>query len=185
MSKTCARCCLSKPLCEYNKRARSKDGHNSSCRKCCKERRNTPEVKAAEAASRSKYLKTSAGIKSQSIYRNSEKGKRTKAAYAATEERRIKKAEYSITSGGKSVRAKALLKSKEKYPERYAARNAVKNAIDRGELAKLPCWVCGETEVQGHHSDYDSPLEVVWLCKKHHDEIHLETQPSQEVQNAV
>jgi len=53
-----------------------------------------------------------------------------------------------------------------------AANSAVSNAVRAGTLKKLPCLVCGELEVEGHHPDYDSPLSVIWLCIKHHKEIH-------------
>jgi hypothetical protein len=38
----------------------------------------------------------------------------------------------------------------------------------RGKLVPLPCEVCGSTEVEMHHPNYARPLDVVWLCKKHH-----------------
>lgn len=58
-------------------------------------------------------------------------------------------------------------------PHKYKARVAVGNALRDGKLIKLPCEVCGGVEnVQGHHVDYDKPLEVVWLCPKHHTEVH-------------
>jgi hypothetical protein len=34
--------------------------------------------------------------------------------------------------------------------------------------------VCGEPEAQAHHDDYAKPLDVRWLCNKHHREHHGE-----------
>ena len=52
-------------------------------------------------------------------------------------------------------------------------------------LDSKPCFKCGETKSlsdfykhnrmsDGHHSFYDtnSPLDVVWLCPKHHKECY-------------
>ena len=61
---------------------------------------------------------------------------------------------------------------KERYPERVRAREKVLYALKRGKLMRQPCEVCGETKTQAHHDDYSKPLEVRWLCKKHHDEFH-------------
>jgi hypothetical protein len=42
-------------------------------------------------------------------------------------------------------------------------------------LKRLPCERCGITEtVDPHHVDYTDPWNVIWLCKKHHTEIHVE-----------
>ena len=60
-----------------------------------------------------------------------------------------------------------------KYPERYKANNALNNAIRDGLILKLPCFVCGDSKTVGHHPDYDRSLDVIWLCQKHHAEIHL------------
>ncbi len=35
-------------------------------------------------------------------------------------------------------------------------------------VLKLPCYVCGGSEVQAYHEDYAKPLEVTWLCRVHH-----------------
>lgn len=51
------------------------------------------------------------------------------------------------------------------------ARCAVKHAIEAGKLQKRPCF-CGETRVDAHHDDYSRPLDVVWLCRTHHIELH-------------
>jgi len=51
------------------------------------------------------------------------------------------------------------------------ANNLINNEIKAGRLIKQPCEVCGNTEyVEAHHKDYSKPLEVNWLCTKHHDE---------------
>lgn len=57
-------------------------------------------------------------------------------------------------------------------PEKYRACNAVSNAIRDGRLTKAPCEVCGKSKVEAHHDDYSKPLEVNWLCRKHHLYLH-------------
>lgn len=59
--------------------------------------------------------------------------------------------------------------------EKNNARSLVSGALKRGDLIKKPCEICGDKEVQGHHPDYSKPLDVRWLCKKHHQEHHNKT----------
>lgn len=57
-------------------------------------------------------------------------------------------------------------------PEKYKARQAVGGALRGGQLIKEACNICGSTErVEAHHHDYSKPLDVIWLCFKHHREI--------------
>jgi hypothetical protein len=58
-----------------------------------------------------------------------------------------------------------------RYPEKAKARELAGNAVRDGRLAKKPCEVCGDPIAQKHHSDYSKPLEVQWLCFKHHREM--------------
>lgn len=46
----------------------------------------------------------------------------------------------------------------------------VNNAIRSGRLVKQPCIICGSLLSEAHHADYSKPLEVEWLCRKHHRE---------------
>lgn len=57
-------------------------------------------------------------------------------------------------------------------PEKHSAHLAMRKAIRRGELIPQPCAVCGMEKVEGHHHDYKFPLQVEWLCKKHHLKAH-------------
>lgn len=56
--------------------------------------------------------------------------------------------------------------------EKVRARTIYKTAIKTGALIRQPCQVCGDLKTEGHHSDYSKPLEVLWLCKPHHYNLH-------------
>lgn len=55
---------------------------------------------------------------------------------------------------------------------RIKARSDVNHAIRDGKLDRMPCVVCGNERSEGHHEDYSKPLDVIWLCRKHHREVH-------------
>lgn len=63
-------------------------------------------------------------------------------------------------------------KSRSLNHEKYYARTKVGNALRDGRLVKQPCIKCGSLDVQAHHTDYSQPLNVVWLCIKHHFDEH-------------
>lgn len=52
------------------------------------------------------------------------------------------------------------------------ARYKYRHALYHGILVPKPCEVCGEKKAEGHHPDYDEPLEVSWLCERHHKMLH-------------
>lgn len=60
-------------------------------------------------------------------------------------------------------------------PLKIRARNAFHTALYYGRITKKPCEVCGDAKSQGHHEDYTKPLDVRWLCLKHHREEHAKT----------
>lgn len=74
--------------------------------------------------------------------------------------------------GKVSLRA-AAARQRVKYPEKKKARNAVNNAIADRRLIRQPCQFPGcRFKAEGHHEDYSKPLEVEWLCRKHHWQLH-------------
>jgi len=75
------------------------------------------------------------------------------------------------------VKRKLWQKAKERSERpdnkfKYHARQMVRNAIRCGMLTKQPCVKCGKIKVDAHHEDYTKPLDVIWLCRRHHAEIH-------------
>lgn len=55
---------------------------------------------------------------------------------------------------------------------KYSAHLAVQRALGCGQLEKQPCEVCGAVTVDAHHDRYDQPLNVRWLCRRHHVKLH-------------
>jgi len=49
------------------------------------------------------------------------------------------------------------------------ARHIVYTKLRNKTLVKQPCF-CGKIKSEAHHEDYNNPLDIVWLCKKHHVE---------------
>lgn len=68
-------------------------------------------------------------------------------------------------------KSKGAVKGDANFYKRQA-RDLVKAAIKYKRLVRLPCEVCGELKSQAHHEDYNAPLEVRFLCEKHHKELH-------------
>lgn len=63
------------------------------------------------------------------------------------------------------------------------AQNILEQAIEDGQIQRqYVCEKCndsgtfanGRTKIQAHHTDYNKPLDVMWLCQKCHHEWHKE-----------
>ena len=50
------------------------------------------------------------------------------------------------------------------------ARSAVYRATRSGTLVRKPCERCGCETSEAHHEDYTRPLDVIWLCRMHHEQ---------------
>lgn len=62
---------------------------------------------------------------------------------------------------------------KKRDKEKIKARNLVYYAIKTGSITPRACEKFSENcsgRTEAHHIDYSKPLEVVWLCSKHHRE---------------
>jgi len=68
---------------------------------------------------------------------------------------------------GKSLDTKNWRKN---HPEKVKAHRVVFVNLRNGNLFKYPCKICGNPKSEAHHQNYFKPLEIEWLCKKHHVE---------------
>lgn len=63
------------------------------------------------------------------------------------------------------------------HPLEKKVRGKLYRAVKTGKIKKQPCEVCGNPKADAHHDDYNSPLEVRWLCRSHHAEWHAHNKP--------
>lgn len=88
--------------------------------------------------------------------------------------RREARTNYQKTERGKAVHEASAARWMEKNRKKRAAQNAVNNAIRDGRMTRPDrCGKCNKKgPVQGHHDDYDRPLDVRWLCVSCHSAHH-------------
>ena len=82
--------------------------------------------------------------------------------------------EYYQRPDVKRKRAKVIAKY-EKHPYTKQPRQARRRArylVDIGVIEMQPCVVCGNTNAELHHPDYNESGIVVFLCRNHHQELH-------------
>lgn len=73
---------------------------------------------------------------------------------------------------GKELREEKAERLKKQRVLRRSAREYLNLAVYFGHVKIQPCEACGAEEVQAHHDDYTRPLDVRWLCGKHHAAVH-------------
>ena len=141
--KPCKRCGTLKPLFEFYKHKGMTDGFLNFCKECKRE---------------------------ESLNHRSNNLEKVKAYDRERGNRQP--VNYRQTQSYKKSHLKANEKWRRNNREKQKAHALVANAINKGLLEKGPCEECGFLIVEGHHDDYSKPLEVRWLCVKHHNEHH-------------
>lgn len=123
-----------------------------------------------------RYQKSEKGKATAARYFKSKKGKMALARYADSEKGKETIFLYQNSKKGKQARRRARRKYAEKNGidlVKRDARSAVSHALSSGKIKKMPCEVCRNENVHGHHDDYSKPLKVRWLCPVHHRAEHL------------
>lgn len=65
------------------------------------------------------------------------------------------------------------------FKKRIYVRRITRNAISKGVLIRPKnCDLCKcAAKIEAHHVDYGNPLEITWLCKKCHHDVHQPEHP--------
>ena len=149
-SKFCFKCLIEKPINEFYKHPKMHDGHLNKCKECAKK-----DV-------HQKYQENTKDVK-----------------FVLKERERTRQKWHRLYQGNKkkidSEKKKEILNRYFKnHPLAYKAQRTVTRYVNSGKLIQRPCQKCGtKINVQAHHDDYSRPLNVVWLCVKHHNEVHV------------
>ena len=60
----------------------------------------------------------------------------------------------------------------EEQKKKANARSYLNVYIKRGKVIKQNCHECNSPITEGHHEDYNKPLDVIWLCRECHWKLH-------------
>lgn len=149
-TKVCSKCKMEKDLSKFYKDSNHKDGLRSQCKDCHnaahKAYEQTPKGKATTKTAHKAYEQTPKYKTSRNRYKQSTRGKATTKVYTQTPKDRLRRNAY-----GK-----------------------LRTALKSGKISKPNiCSICNtRTEIDGHHADYNLPLDVIWCCESCHKNLH-------------
>ena len=147
--KRCFKCSKVKPLDDFYAHPGMGDGHLNKCKKCCK----------SYVRLRHKQL--------------------TQNPYWVLSERARSRLKSAKTRAGAGYQRPPRDEQEWNRANRHKKRAnlQVSRAIAKGQIVRQNCF-CGAVG-QAHHPDYSRPLEVMWLCTKHHMEWHVKERERQ------
>jgi hypothetical protein len=152
--KTCFKCNVEKSLDEFYSHPATADGLLGKCKQCTKNdvsKHRELNIEKVRAYDRRR------GLTKERKLKNSERSKEIRLSGDVDAINRLNECNRRYA---------------EKYPLKKKAKAAVRSALKSGKLLKMPCQVCGNEKVHAHHEDYAKPLDVVWLCVQHHEDVH-------------
>jgi len=154
--KTCPKCNKTVPKSSFWRNKRRRDGLQCYCMFCQRE-----IVKKISQTERSRIM-ARARVK----------------AYKQTPQGRLQHKQsnhrYYQTEKGKLQKKTCQNIMNHEYRLAHRAHITFFRALKNSKIQKDVCFVCGaNTNIEAHHEDYSKPLDVIWLCQKHHREKHL------------
>lgn len=157
--KKCSKCGALLPASAFRQDKNMFSGLQSQCKKCDKsywdERREKNRISINAEARRYYSLHREEGKSRAKKWRN-------------------KNTEYRASYARKYI---------EKHPEKRAARIIAWNKR-RALNPPALCSRCGcpSSKIEAHHADYSRPLDITWLCRQCHSEIHRGMQRGKRVE---
>lgn len=148
--KKCFKCEKEKPLSEFYKHPKMADGHLNKCIECTKKESDDRFIELSKDPN---FILSERERNRQRYHRL---GYKEKYECRGEQKKQIDQRYF------------------ENNPEKRKAHIIIGNALRDGKITKELCEKCGDPETQAHHDDYSKPLEVNWLCVKHHNDRHVE-----------
>lgn len=151
--KVCSKCRNEKEDTEFWKRNNRSSGVNSECKECAKARRtkNYKEKNAEFREKRKEYYR-----------KNREK---LAANQVESQKGNVRYRKYQN---------KYLMKKRKSGDKKFLARHILFLAV-KGKMIFRPeeCSQCNvKGKIEAHHTNYDKPLDVTWICVKCHRALH-------------
>ncbi len=194
MFKSCAKCKFTKEITEFTKKKTNKDGLYNYCKDCVKNlnqqfyekkrdklllvNKKYKEFNKEKIANQSKeyYKKNKTEIlKKVEKYRklNKEKISLREAKKRLSDPDRFEKNRLKHREWAKKNREKLCLYQRRWYQNNKEKRRAhviLSRAIKKKIIMRSDtCQECNKiAKTEGHHENYNEPLNVVWVCKKCH-----------------
>ena len=113
----------------------------------------------------------------KNIEKNRERARKYHYAHKEDNNRRSLAYRYAHLEELRERDRKRKIKYTGKNRVRSIAHAKLWKALATGRLIKQPCEVCGSHDVEAHHTNYNNPLDIKWLCPVHHKEWHKNNQP--------
>lgn len=155
VNKKCKRCEKVLPISAFYVHPQMADGHLNICKDCV---RNRAQVYRQENLERIREYDRQRGRTKEHNQKNLQLAHDLKATNPEKYKEQKEKRNSNYV---------------QKHPDRRRAHIMVWNKLRDKKLDRKPCEVCGTArKVEAHHDDYSKPLEIRWLCKKHHMELH-------------
>jgi len=148
MQKSCRDCGVEKPLAHFYKHGAMPDGYLNKCKDCVKSRVNKHRAD---------------NIDKVRAY------DRKRGSFPHRVEARV---EYAKTEQGRIAIRRGKDKWEKANPVKRKAQQLIATEVRAGRFTRQPCAVCDRPNTHGHHPDYSKPLDVIWVCPRHHSMTH-------------
>jgi len=180
--KKCPRCEIDKDISCFYKNVQRKDGLDLYCKDCIKKKQAKYYLKNTkkERDRKKKYIENNREkhLKYHRQYREDNKDaiNEGRKKYCADNADKVSERGRRYRKNNKEkVHAKVTNYAK-KNRHKLRAKGKLNYHLSVGNVKRpIACQKCGEEKkLDAHHSDYDKPLDVIWLCRRCHMERHVE-----------
>lgn len=157
----CNKCSTEKPIKEFYKKKDSKTGRSSYCKVCIR-----GQMRKYHHENREQRI----SYKKEWYEKNKEEAR--EKIYAWKKENPEYMRQWHEQN--KDKHAANIKRWHEKHPHYLKCHKEFRSALKQGKLFRPDrCSLCNrEGKIEGHHHDYSKPLDVVWVCKECHNDIH-------------